>query len=195
MGGYIYKYIGKYSGDVVYVGQSKDQCTLINRLYKHRRTATWTLNTITEFAAVPPDYDIHKAETAAINYYYIKGVMQNVSQVGAMDKDEAEELMNDMHLTWVAIDLDNILPEDNLPKPGGIVVYLERGAVMGIYIITQIIYTSSDVVYKLFSTDYCKLPLNQISYREMQDSGKYHYWTPDLFRKVSATYGWDNVDY
>lgn len=195
MGGYIYKYIGKYSGDVVYVGKSQNQCSLINRLYNHRLKSSWVVGTMVEFAAVPPGFNLHTAETAAINFYYVKGISHNINQVGMMDKDEATERMNEMHLSWVSLDLDNILPEDNLPKPGGIVVYVEHGAVMGIYIITQIIYTSSGAVYKLFSTDYCKLPLNKISYKEMQESGKYHYWTPELFKKVSATYGWDDVDY
>lgn len=195
MGGYIYKYISNYTGDVIYVGKSKDQYSLLTRLYKHKRTNGWTVGTTIQFAVVPPDYDLHKAETAAINYYYIKNITQNVQQVGMIDKDEAMEIMTDMHLTWVTIDLDNILPKDDLPKPGGIVVYLEQGILMGIYIITQIVYTSSGVVYKLFSTDYCKRPLKGLTYDELTGGSKYHYWTPELFKKVSANYRWDDVDY
>lgn len=195
MGGYIYKYINNYSGDVVYVGKSKNQYSLITRLHTHATNSGWSINTTVEFAAVPREYDLSKAETAAINFYFIKGITQNINQVGEMPKNEAGEMLKRMHLTWVPIDLDNILPDDNLPKPGGIVVYLEHEMLMGIYIITQIVYTSSGVVYKLFSTDYCKVPLHGLTYEEMTSDGKYHYWTPELFRKIAVKYGWDNVDY
>ena len=195
MGGYIYKYINNYSGDIVYVGKSNNQYTLLNRLQTHAKQSSWSLNTTVEFAAVPPDFDLSQAETAAINFYQVKGVMQNVKQVGEMSKDEAAELLRHMNLTWVAIDPNHILPEDNLPRPGGIVVYLEHEMLMGIYIITQIIWTSKGAKYKLFSTDYCKVPLKGLSYEELTGSGKYRYWTRELFEKLADKYGWDHVDY
>ena len=196
MGGYIYKYINNDSGDVVYVGKSNNQYTLITRLHTHSRQNSWSLNTTIEFAAVPPDYDLSKAETAAINYYRVNGVMKNINhQVGEMSKDEAGDLLRKMNLTWVVIDPNDILPKDNLPKPGGIVVYLEHGFLMGIYIITQIVYTSKGANYKLFSTEYCKVPLKGLSYDELTGSSKYHYWTRELFEKLADKYGWDHVDY
>ena len=195
MGGYIYKYINNDSGDVVYVGKSSNPYTLINRLHTHSQKAPWSLNTSVEFAAVPKEFDLSKTETAAINYYYIKGITQNIGQVGEMSKDEAKDYLNHLCLNWIAIDINHLLPEDNLPKPGGIVVYMEQGVLLGIYIITQIVYTSKGAVYKLFSTDYCREPLANVTYAELIGTSKYHYWTPDLFAEVAHRYGWDNVDY
>lgn len=195
MGGYIYKYINNDSGDIVYVGKSNNQFTLINRIRTHANQATWSLNTTVEFAAVPPDIDLYRAETAAINYYYIEGRSKNINQVGGTTKEEAADLMRLMNLKWIVLDINHLLPEDNLPKPGGIVVRFERGLLVGIYIITQIVYTSQGVVYKLFSTDYCRYPLDGLSYEELSASSKYQYWTPELFRQISHKHGWDNVDY
>lgn len=195
MGGYLYKYINNDSGDVVYVGKSNNQFTLINRLRTHKEKAPWSLNTTVEFAAVPRQFDLSKAETAAINYYYINGTTQNIGQVGEITREEAIEALNRMHLKWIAIDLDHLLPDDNLPKPGGVVVYMEHGIILGIYIITQIVCTSKGLTYKLFSSDYCKTPKSGLTYEELSTSENYHYWTPELFSEVSHRYGWDHVDY
>ena len=195
MGGYIYKYINNYSGDVVYIGKSNNQYTLIQRLRHHKKNDSWSINTTVEFAAVPPDYDLSKAETAAINYYYINGITRNISQVGEIPRDESYDLLKKMNLKWIPIDIDHILPDDNLPKPGGIVVYIEHEAVMGIYIITQIVYTSKGVVYKLFSADYSPTPKRGLTYEELTRTSKYHYWTPELFSQIATKYGWDHVDY
>jgi len=195
MGGYIYKYINNYSGDIVYVGKSNNQFTLINRLHHHAKNDSWSINTTVEFAAVPPDFDLIKAETAAINYYYINGITQNIHQVGEMPRDEAFDLLSKMNLSWIVISLEHLLPDDNLPKPGGIVVYMEHEALLGIYIITQVVYTSKGVVYKLFSTDYSPMPKKGLTYEELTRTSKYHYWTPELFSQVANKYGWNHVDY
>ena len=195
MGGYLYKYINNDSGDVVYVGKSKDQFTLINRLHTHNQKAAWAIGTTIEYATVGRGFDLSKAETAAINYYYVKGITQNIGQVGEMTKDEAKDHLNHLCLNWVTIDINHILPDNDFPRPGGVVVYIEHGMLLGIYIITQVVYTSRGVVYKLFSTDYCKTPRDGITLKEMLSTSKYRFWTPDLFEEMSRRYGWDHVDY
>lgn len=195
MGGYIYKYINNDSGDIVYVGKSNNQFTLINRIRTHANQSTWSLNTRVEYAAVPPDIDLYRAETAAINYYYIEGRTQNINQVGGLSQDEARDLMREMRLKWRPIDINHLLSDEDLPRPGGIVVQFEQGLLVGIYIITQIVYTSDGVVYKLFSTDYCRYPVNGLTYDELMSSTKYELWTPELFRQMARKYGWDDVDY
>lgn len=195
MGGYLYKYINNDSGDVVYVGKSNNQFTLINRLHTHNTRSAWSINTTVEFAAVPREFDLSVAETAAINYYYIHGITENINQVGDVTKEEAKEQLERMKLRWITIDINHILPDENLPRPGGMVVCIDHGVLTGIYIITQIVHTSRGLTYKLYSPDYCKTPIQGLTYYEMSSTSKYHYWTPELFDKLAQKYGWNDVDY
>lgn len=195
MGGYIYKYINNDSGDVVYVGKSINQITLINRLSSHAKKDSWSVNTSVEFAEVPYDVDLDKAETAAINYYYINKSMTNIQKVGDMSKPDARKFLRNMSLVWVPIDIDDLLPTDTIPKPGGLVCQLEHGVLMGMFIITQVIYTNRGAVYRLFSTDFASKPREEITFANLVGTGKYHYWTPELFNKLCKKYRWDDVDY
>ena len=53
MSGYIYKYISRDSSDVIYVGQSKNQISLINRLASHKKHDGWSHLCDVEYAEIP----------------------------------------------------------------------------------------------------------------------------------------------
>lgn len=194
MSGFLYKYTSNESGDVVYIGQSRDEHTLINRLYMHERDK-WGHDCTVECARVPDQVDLTKAETAAINYYYTKGFLKNVRQLGKYSKTESAEILAGMNITWEPIDYHNLLKLNmvNTPEIGGVVARLDHGFLMELYIITQVIYTANGKMFKLYSPN-MKREQTTVTYAALMDYTNYHLYTPDLFKELSKRMKWDDVD-